>query len=193
MSYTLYGSQTSPFVRRIRMLMENIPFELNELSVFEQKDVEALNKINPLNQVPALKDDEKVIWDSRHIFNYLNLKHSLYELNWEQENLLAAVEGMIDSGVALLLMKRSGINIDEPIMYVERQKNRTDSVLHYLKPMLNTTQFKNWNFVSMTLYSFIDWASFRNIINLEKWPEYNTFLSLHADRPIIKKTAIPKV
>ena len=38
MAYTLYGSQTSPFVRRIRILLDQTPYEFEELNIFETED-----------------------------------------------------------------------------------------------------------------------------------------------------------
>ncbi len=193
MAYTLIGSKTSPFVRRIRMVMENTPFEFKELNIFETEDAITLNKINPVNQVPVLLDGEQPIWDSRQIFQYVNEKHSYFKMNQNDENMLTAIEGAMNSGVTLLLMKRSGMKIDEPFMYVNRQKERIESVLTYVKPYLLNQGLKEWNFITMTLYSFIDWAVFRGIIKIDDKPECQKFLAQHADKPIVKNTEIPKV
>ena len=193
MAYTLIGSKTSPFVRRIRMVMENIPFEFKELNIFETEDALTLNKVNPVNQVPVLVDGEQPIWDSRQIFNYLNSKHALHKMSWQDENLLTAIEGAMNSGVSLLLMKRSGMNVDEPYMFVNRQKERIESVLDFVKPYMANEGLKEWNFITMTLYAFLDWAAFRNIISLEGRTECLNFLAKHADKTIVKQTEIPKV
>ena len=163
MSYILYGSQTSPFVRRLRLLMEQIPYEFKQVSVFEAGDAEKLNKINPINQVPVLTHGDQTIWDSRQIFSYLNHMHKLQNMDWNDENQLTAIEGAMTSGVALLLMKRSGIKIDGPIMYVQRQKERIESILDYLKPFIQGEALTDWNFHSMSLYSLLDWGVFREI------------------------------
>jgi glutathione S-transferase len=191
MSYTLIGSLTSPFVRRIRMLMENIPYELKEIDIFNQDGMVELNTMNPVNQIPVLIDGENKIWDSRQIFNYLNLLHKLHNMDWEDENLLTVIDGAMNSGVALILLKRSGVDINQPMMYVDRQKRRIESVLDYLKPFMQKEGL-NWNFHSMSLYAFLDWAQFRQITNLQNRPECLAFLRHHADRSIVQKTAIPK-
>lgn len=193
MAYALYGSQTSPFVRRLRMLMHDLPYDFKEMNIFETQDAVLLNKINPLNQVPVLEHDEKTIWDSRQIFQYLNQLHNFQKLDWRDENLLTAIEGAMDSGIALLLMKRSGMNIDENFMFINRQKERIESVLDYLSPSLKENSLKEWNFASMTLYAFMDWALFRNIINIDKRPECRQFMESHSNRPAVLATAIPKV
>jgi glutathione S-transferase len=193
MSYILIGSQTSPFVRRIRMLLDGIPHELRELNIYETDDGIKLNKENPVNQIPVLIDGEQKVWDSRQIFNYLNLHHTFFGMNWDDENVLTAIDGAMTSGVALLLMKRSGMNTDEPFMYVNRQKERIESVLDYLKPFIQEDALKEWNFLTISLYSFLDWGIFRGIVNLEKRPECQKFMDHYKNHPMVQKTAIPKV
>ncbi len=175
------------------MLMHDLPYEFREMNVFEAQDATLLNKINPLNQIPVLQHHEKTIWDSRQIFQYLNELHQFQELNWQDENLLTSIEGAMDSGITLLLMKRSGMNIDENYMFTNRQKDRIESVLDYLKPHLNGRALEEWNFASMTFYCFLDWGLFRNVFSIEKRPECRKFLDIHANRPSVISTAIPKV
>jgi glutathione S-transferase len=114
-------------------------------------------------------------------------------MTWEDENTLTAIEGAMNSGVALLLMKRSGLNIDEPYMYIYRQKERIDSVIKYMTPYMNGSGREEWNFITITLYCFLDWARFREIIKVEQYPQVLPFLNAHASKPIVQKTAIPKV
>ncbi|MGE3608654.1 MAG: glutathione S-transferase family protein [Bacteriovoracaceae bacterium] len=192
MTYTLYGSHTSPFVRRMRMLLEFIPYEFKEMNIFETQDAVTLNKINPINQIPVLTDGDQTIWNSRVIFNYLNSKHSFQKMSWDDENLLTAIEGAMEAGVALLMLKRSGINTDEQLMYVARQKDRIESVLDYLKPYITGPAMNDWNFQTMSLYSFLDWGQFRNIFSIEHRPECRKFMEIHSHREIINKTQIPK-
>ncbi len=193
MPYTLYGSQASPFVRRLRMLLNEMKYDFKEMNIFETQDAVILNKINPLNQVPVLQHDEKTIWDSRQIFQYLNGLHHFQKLDWKEENLLTSIEGAMDSGISLVLMKRSGMNIDENYMFINRQKERIESVLDYLSPVVKDHGLSQWNFSAMTLYSFLDWALFRNVINLEQRSEFKSFLEMHSNRPAVTLTAIPKV
>ena len=193
MNYVLLGSQTSPFVRRIRMLMEEIPYEFKEMNIYETEDALTLNKLNPINQIPVLIDGDLKIWDSRQIFNYLNLIHKLHNMSWEDENTITAIDGAMNSGVSLLLMKRSGMKTEEPFMFVNRQKERMDSVLDYLKPYIETEALKEWNFITMSIYCYLDWAVFRNLINIDKRPECQKFLDTHAEKTIVKTTQIPKV
>ncbi len=193
MAYTLLGSLTSPFVRRVRLAMDNIPYDFKELNIYDNAEGAAyLHKINPVHQIPVLIDGEKSIWDSRVILQYLNEKHKLETQSWEKENLLTAIDGAINSGVVLFLSKRSGLSIDEPTMYFQRQRDRLESIMDYLKPHLQSPAAKEWNFVNMSLYAMIDWLSTRSMMNFSGRPECHHFLETHSQRPVVQLTQIPK-
>lgn len=193
MDYTLYGSMTSPYVRKIRILLDQTPYEMKELNVFDTEDAIELSKINPINQVPVFKDGDRVIWDSRQIFNYLNSIHHYQNMDWNDENRLTAIQGAMSSGISLFMMKRSSINIDEQYMYVVRLKEKMESILDYLKPYIEGEALTNWNFHTISLYCFLDWASFRGIIKLDHRPECQALLEKYKNLPSVIKTQIPKV
>lgn len=192
MSYTLIGSLPSPFVRRIRLVMEHIPHEFKALNIYEPKDAEELKKYTPINQIPVLLDGDTKVWDSRIIFNYLSEKHKINKLSWQEENLLTSIDGALNAGVAILLMKRSGIDTNHSYMIVDRHKERIHSILNFLKNYAETEGLVNWNFITMSLYSFLDWGLFREIIDLTERPEYLNFLATHCERKIVKETEIPR-
>lgn len=191
MSYILYGSKTSPFVRRVRMILDNIPYELQELNPYEGEDAIHLNKINPINQIPVFTHNEITLWDSRQIFNYLNNIHQFQKMQWQDENLLTAIEGMMNAGIALMQLKRSGISLDSDYMFVKRSKERIESILEYLKPFMAGEGLTTWNFHSMSIYSFIEWAVFREIISIENRPVCQKFIQSHQSRPVVGFTQIP--
>lgn len=192
MDYILYGSQTSPFVRRIRLLLGETPHEFKEINPYDDQGASELNKINPINQIPLMIANGQTIWDSRQIFNYLNSFHRYQNMDWDDENMLTAIDGAISSAVTLLLMKRSGLDIETDAMFINRQKARIESVLDYLKPYIKGDALKRWDFHAMTLYSFLDWAVFRNLLTLENRPECVEFLNKYKNLPVVTKTQIPK-
>lgn len=192
MNYTLIGSTPSPFVRRIRLAMEHIPHEFRAINIYEKEGGEELKMVNPINQIPVLLVGEQKIWDSRVIFNYLNVIHRLENLDWEDENNLTAISGAMDSGVALFMMKRSGIDINQDIMIVKRHQERINSVLNYFTSYMEGIGLEEWRFLTMSLYSFLDWAGFRGILKFEQFPSSMKFLKTHSKKRIITLTRIPE-
>ena len=192
MAYTLYGSHTSPFVRRLRILLDKTPYEFVEIALFEKEGAEKLNKINPINQVPVLTDGDLSIWDSRQIFNYLNAIHRFQNFTWEDENLLTAIEGAMTSTISMLLLKRSGIDISEDKMYFNRQRERVESILKYAEDFMKGPGLREWNFHSISLYCFLDWASYRDLVQIQGRPVLINFLDAHKNRESVINTKIPE-
>lgn len=186
MSYILVGSYPSPFVRRLRMAMEHLPFEFRAINIYEPEGAAELKRLNPTNQIPCLIHDDKAIWDSRIILQYLARLHSWPTLSIDDENRLTAIERMTDAGVGIFLMKKS--EIDSNKMYPLRLNERIVSVFGWLKPWMKSPEAREWNLNTITLVSALEWMKFRDIHPIALSNETQDFLALHAHRPIVQNT-----
>ena len=70
----LYGSTTSPYVRRIRLWLNDTDYEFVNMDIFAGPGRALLKEKNPALKVPALEDGEQMVFDSREIFRYLQTK-----------------------------------------------------------------------------------------------------------------------
>jgi len=189
MAYQLIGSAPSPFTRRLRLLMENTPHEFRALDIYSPPGAAELKRLNPTNQIPVLIDNGQTVFDSRVIFNHLNQRHQFETMTIEKENALTVAEGMMNGGVAWFLMvKRSGVDPQGQMMYLNRQIERMQTTHEWLMQWLLTPAAKEWNFVTMTVYAAYDWMKFRDIHAGAKTSEVADFLSLHQHRPSIQAT-----
>lgn len=68
MTYRLLGSLTSPFVRRLRLYMADIPYEFEIVNYLESGQDARLSAANPIKRIPVLLIDGKSLWESRVIF-----------------------------------------------------------------------------------------------------------------------------
>ena len=117
----LIGSSTSPYVRRIRLLLADAGqgYEFVDLNIYGA-DRDELRKANPAMKIPVLHDGDDVVYDSRVISRYLQEKLDLPHLSWEQENQLTVIDAVNDSMVTLLLSQRSGLDTDrEEVMFYQ--------------------------------------------------------------------------
>lgn len=185
-SYTLIGSLTSPFVRRIRMVLEGLSYEMKVINIYEKAGNDELHRYNPIHQIPCLLVDDQPIWDSRIIAQYLAKQKNLSPLLLADENRITAVERLVDAGVILFLLNKSGISLQG--MYPQRLKERISSVLQWLKPWLVSSEAAEWNEVTLMAYAGLDWLVFRNIDIPTAKTEVLTFLQRHAHREIVKST-----
>jgi glutathione S-transferase len=195
MAYKLISSERSPFGRICRMLMvrHGIDFHFRALNFVDDKDdAAALKKETPINKVPILIDGEQTIFDSRVIVNYLSKKHDLPVLTMAEENLVSAIYSCIDTAVILFLMKRDGYDIEGPGFFLQRNRERIPSNLKFIEPWaasLNPENPRDWNYVSISLFSFLYWAEHRvEFLDVKSNPVFTAFMKNFANAPGVKET-----
>ena len=71
MTFTLYGSIPSPYVRRIRLYLEGIEHEFKTLNIYDDLERQAFAKLTPIRKLPILQAGETVLFDSHSIAEYL--------------------------------------------------------------------------------------------------------------------------
>lgn len=184
----LYGSQTSPYVRRIRLLLADNAYEFVKLNIFAGDDRERLAAINPTLRIPMLEDAEQVIFDSGVIYRYLAAKFGIATLNWYQENQLTLINAVNDSLIMLLQLNRSGFDTNDDKLFFNLQRERVVTSLYVLEQQAANNEFANWDYVSMSLYSLIDWTLFRELLELDDYPALLSFAKIHQDKPMISVT-----
>ena len=178
----LYGSTTSPYVRRIRMLLANVEHDFVSMQIFAGADREHLMSKNPTLKIPMLEDGEDIIFDSRVIFRYLSEKYSLPALTWRQENLLSVIDAINDSLVQLFLLKRSEIDSSDDKLYFKLQKERIDESFGFLNDAAGQAEFEHWEYPAICLFCLLDWAVFRQLADVSKYGALMEFLSNNKER-----------
>lgn len=190
----LFGSHTSPYVRRLRILLSELeqPFEFTSLNIFTETDRELLIKHNPTRKIPMLLDNDLVIFDSNVIYRYLASKLAIPALTWQQENQLTLINAANDSLVELFLCKRSGFDsfsTQSDVMFFKLQQERIQGVLEELNKLALTNQFNNYDYVAISLFCLLDWIAFRNLWPLNDFDALSAFHQQHASRITSQQTA----
>ncbi|OBP15053.1 glutathione S-transferase [Rheinheimera sp. SA_1] len=184
----LFGSMSSPFVRRLRLLLVSQPYEFISLNIFETAGRETLVQLNPTRKVPMLQDGELVIFDSGVIFRYLCQKLQLPALSWADENRLTMINAVNDSLVEILLCQRSGFDTHSDKLFFNLQHERVVGTLQVLEQQAAAGQFDDWDYLAMSLYCLLDWAEFRQLTDLKPYPALQQFVQAAQDRPGVVQT-----
>ncbi|MGQ8365133.1 glutathione S-transferase family protein [Glaciecola sp. 1036] len=184
----LYGSTTSPYVRRIRLLLTEIEHEFVNLDIFSGPGRDILRAKNPTLKVPMLEDGELMIYDSRVIFRYLCKKFQQPSLTWEQENLLTLIDAANDSFVQLLILSRSNIEFDPEVLVFRLQSERLENLLWLLNEEVENGSFEDWDYLSISLYCLVDWVDFRELADLEAYPALVDFWHKHKNTINVEAT-----
>jgi glutathione S-transferase len=182
----LYGSTTSPYVRRLRIWLANTEHEFVNLQIFAEQDRQILAAKNPTMKIPMLEDSSgkavQIIFDSRVIYRYLTDKFDDPLLSWEQENRLTMIDSANDSLVQMFILSNSDIQPDEDKLYFKLQKERVNAILLHLNEMVASQQFASWNYPAICLYCLIDWIEFRNLHNMQGLTDLFAFHDDNAQR-----------
>lgn len=192
MNYVLIGSRTSPYVRKIRILLHTIaPYELKDINYLEKNDNAYLMSVNPINKIPVFLDGDIKIFDSRVIYNYLAKKHHLKPLSIAEENILSAIDAAMDASINLFSLRRGGLDLSAGNTYIERQQERIPHILNSLAPW-STIQDSNkpahWNFLTISLYSYLYWTQFREVLDLNLFLDLKNFMERFAHAPGVAET-----
>jgi glutathione S-transferase len=215
----LYGHDTSPYVRRVRVLLAELgaPFERDSRS-WSVPDAEVL-RINPMLRVPALIDGGQALLDSKLIAAYLYerypastpgpsgqlpLQATLFhpEHAYDDQNALLCIDAAADSAINVFLLELDGIPAEQS-PYLLRQQQRLRSCLTWLDEKLkgrDTLHPGSFSFVDIAVTCALDWMRFRKRYPVEDHANLSRFLERHQDRPSLalthpakaQSTAMPK-
>jgi glutathione S-transferase len=195
MTLTLIGSYTSPFVRKIRLLLHgDKTLVFTPVNYFEEIGNKFLREKSPFNQLPILLDGDQAIYETRVMYNFIVKKNNLPLFSLEEENILSAIDLCLSSGVSLFSLRKGGLDIESKSnYYIERQKLRIPSLLTYLTPWtIKQRPDHDWNYLTMSLYSLLCWMDFRDVYKVSNHPEMVAFLELFKNCPGVIETEIPK-
>lgn len=184
----LYGSLTSPFVRRLRIWMEGLEYEFIPMDIFSDEGREQLRGLNPTMKIPMLVDDWQAVFDSRVIFNYLNHKLEREVVTVDDENTITLINAANDSLVTLLLLQRSGIDIHQDALFFNLQRERIESVLGVLDVQAGQGGFECWHFPAISLFSLVDWALFRELHDFTAYANLRAFREQQLEREWVQLT-----
>lgn len=187
----LYGSKTSPFVRRLRILLAEQNYEFSDFNIFGPER-EALKAKNPTLKVPMFEDQVDgelvTIFDSGVTYRYLEKKLGLTPLTLEKQNLLSIVDACNDSMVNLLILKRSGIDTEQNALYFKIQSQRQNASFDYLEKIVEGDLFADWDYLAICLLNLIQWAQFRNLYDFSNYPKLLGFVEKHLSQPGVLET-----
>lgn len=186
----LYGSDTSPFARRIRMFAHyhqlDLPYTC--LDIFAEDGRNTLVQHNPTRKIPFLTHDDLTIADSGLIMRYLTEHQQLPEMTWWQANQLVQIDACNDSLVELLICHRSGLDTSEDRLFFNLQYERIAALLNYLNEQCVKEAFLESSYLKISLYCLLDWILFRDLYNLQDFAALVAFHQVQSNLPGVAQT-----
>lgn len=204
----LYGHDTSPYTRRVRVLLAEKGLAFDRDADSWTKPDAAVMRLNPMLRVPALLDGSQALLDSKVIASYiyerypqppppppagcLPLQPTLWhpEHRFDDENTLFAIDAAVDSAINVFLLELDGIAAERS-PYLGRQKERIATCLTWVDGKLaGGTTFHAGVFAALdiALMCALEWMQFRNRYPVDKHDNLSRFVAAHKSRPSLAAT-----
>lgn len=187
----LFGSTTSPYVRRLRMVLDGKDYEFCPFNIFG-KDREKIKETNPILKVPFFEDEQdgKVvqIFDSGNIYRYLADKFQIPSLTIEQQNLISIIDACCDSLVNMMILTRSKVDVSQDKLYFNIQRERQAASFAYLDKAVKDGQFSDWSYCNIALIATIEWAMFRQLFDFSPYHNLLQFIEEAQSNPVVVAT-----
>ncbi len=169
----LIGSTTSPFVRKVRLLLKDTDYEFETLKALTPEGSKQLENYGPVKRIPILLIDGKQLFDSTIICDYLLEKQGIV-LTVDDKLNLKLIDELCDSCIILFQQKAWDIDPEWKNELSTRMLSRAFGILDAIEELLKAQQLSD--FQKDWLYCVIDWLSFRSVIDWGKGhPEMQIF------------------
>ncbi len=200
---TLFGTTTSPFVRRVRVvcLEKGLPFTL--VPALTDEGQAALRAVSPVWKVPVVQlDDGGVVYDSRVILDELchdgwgplRAPPTTPKDRVDEENVVTMIDEAVLSLVRRFYLARDGANLEVPYLIKERERalailKHLDATIHGMFATAHGVAVGGFGRSELALVSGLDWLAFRQVFDLSQTPKLEALRAHWQSRPSIAATA----
>ena len=166
----LYGTTTSPFVRRVRVVAAEVGEPIELVDTAPDAGQAQLRAASPIWKVPVADvGGGRVIFDSRVIIDWMTTVRGWGALapprdRWRDANLVNAIDSALDSVIQLFYLRREQAAIEE-LPYTAKQTARAAAIFDWLATQLvagGTTFGSGLGLAEVSLVCALDWMDFRS-------------------------------
>jgi glutathione S-transferase len=177
----LLGTTTSPYTRKVRVLLNAIGRPHEFLDIRADPGAAALDEVAPLGKIPVLIDEESgtVLPDSSLIVSWLWAREStlLRSTGWDLDPqafadraLQTVVEGALDAAINHRYLRLDGFT---ETGYIATQRQRVERVFSWLGQRMAFR--RPIGAAALSLGCALDWIAFRNVLDLSRWSALTAF------------------
>jgi glutathione S-transferase len=184
-AFKLYGSPTSPYTRKIRILARAAGVDVTFIDTRTEEGASGLAHIAPLGKIPVAEITDvpapRVLPDSGLIAAWLWGRHALAlraagfaaapEDPWAERELTIVVEGALDAAINRFYLLRDKLP-DQG--YVRRQNDRVATALAWLEAYGPAFE-RPVSTPALSLGCALDWMAFRAVVDLARYPRLAAF------------------
>lgn len=200
----LIGSNTSPYVRKVRVVMAEKRIDYQHVLEDVWAADSRIQESNPLGKVPVLiLEDGAAVFDSRVIVEFLDTLTPVHRLippsgrprievrTWE-----ALADGVLDAAILIRLEQSQRTDIQRNSQWIARQMSKIEAGLRAMSEGLADKQWfcdAKYSLADLAIGCALGYLDFR-FAQLDwrgPYPNLQRFYTQLADRPSFKLTAPP--
>lgn len=210
-SMVLFGSTTSPFVRRVRVVAEMLDMPVRMVNTMTDDGQKELAQVAPLKKIPVASISGELVFDSHAILDVLlsqnrekaqqagfRLPAATGSAAWIREsNLCLAVDGALESAIRVFYVRRDGVDI-ETIPYLKKEHIRVAETMAWVDaqisdtPVAADTLASRFGLFELSLATTLDWMRFRSAFDFSGLPHLAAFYAASSTLPCLQSTT-PRV
>lgn len=199
----LFGTVTSPYVRRVRIVADELAVPCEMISTATEEGQAALRALSPIWKVPAAEIDGQLVLDSHVITELLlerygrgtkvNVIAPFAVDDLESRNMIAVIDGVGDSLINAFYLEKEGAKRDQ-LPYIEKQHARAAHAMAWLEKNVHepfVTARKRFGLPEIALGTTLGWMRLRNVYPFEQHPRLLACFdalekraSFHATQPV---------
>jgi len=191
----LFGTTTSPFVRRVRVVAAELGVAVDRVDTATEAGMAALRGASPIAKVPVAIVDERLLYDSRVIIDWLVTTRGWRGLTpprdpWHTQNVVNAIDSALDSVIQLFYLRRDGVAVDGT-PYAERQLARADAIFAWLAKQLAPDRRSfdgGLGVAEISLVAALDWMDFRKTYSTERAAAVESVRAAWREHPSLAAT-----
>jgi glutathione S-transferase len=199
----LFYSGNSPYARKVRIVLREKGLQYQETAMDTAHPPPGFAQRNPNLRVPVLVDGEQALFESNIILDYLLKTYpgagagqpplaaamTRPDRHWEDSLTLNAIETLLDSGLNLFQMNKSGVPAQQAA-YLRTEAQRMQSELDWLEQRATPEGFVPgvFSIQDLNLVCALNWVNFRKPIEWQGRPKLRAILERYQARPSVKAT-----
>lgn len=176
----LHGTVTSPFVRRVRVVAQELGLSLEWVDTTTPEGQASLQRLSPLRKVPVLEVDGVGVLDSHAICDLLlarapeagEFRRPRAATQIAEGNAIHAIDGATESAIRLFYFRRDEVD-SEAIPYMRLERERVARTLAWLDSRVRgpwCTGVDGFGLAELAVVTAIEWMQFRAVAALEPYP-----------------------
>ncbi|MFO7567425.1 MAG: glutathione S-transferase family protein [Enhygromyxa sp.] len=195
----IYGTHTSPYVRRVRIVAHELGLEHELIDTATEDGLAALQALTPIWKVPVVELDNVPVFDSAVINETLLRLHGPGPLappdphDLILRNVITVIDGALDSLINCFYLNRDGVDAEQA-PYLQKHQDRAASAMAWLDERAKDgwlSPTKSFGLAEIALCTALGWMRFRDTYAIDRHPALLRCFEEHEQRPSLAATQPP--